>query len=480
MPPARRCLRLLAVGLVLTACVSASGAVLDAVLDRPAAGGRVPALTVRLAGDSLEVTAVSGPVPPSLIAAVIDLNGLDEAGRALAADVAAALTSPSGDAPAVMVAEVSDRLSIRLGPTPVTAAIAETLAESARSLEPAAPRGGTRKALDDAISQLAAGGGTRTASIEVEALRRRAEAHAASARLAALRRLAAYDQLVRVLAVLPGRKTLLLIGGELDTSPGAGLARHWREAFPELPSRTLDTLAASRDLVTALERLGDRAAAHRIAFYPLASVGEAGTVLAVATGGRVLGAGDLHTAAEPAMEVTFVAEPSAWSSPVELTVASPDGDAVRAAARWGPLDPVEVAADRTLGAAALGLADNPLEISATAQPTRNQDDGTAMVPILVTVPVARLELRPEGDRHLGQVVVLTAVAGSPGIDRREFPVEVPAASYAQAMAARAGFVVGVTLAPGRHLIAVGVCDRHSGSSATTLVPVTIAAAPGAP
>jgi hypothetical protein len=50
--------------------------------------------------------------------------------------------------------------------------------------------------------------------------------------------------------------------------------------------------------------------------------------------------------------------------------------------------------DRTLTAAALGITDNPLAISAEGQEQQPRDDGMFLVPIVIKVPLSQLSLLP--------------------------------------------------------------------------------------
>lgn len=470
MPPSRTLTTLAAA--LLGGAVAGAGAwtgTVDVVLEPPMA----PDADVRIALDGVSsvVEGVEPAQPPGLVAVAVDAGWNPAGGAGPEAEAERVVAALGGST--ILLARITDHLELRGSPALPSPDLARTLAAVLAEPLPGTPYGGSNAAVVAAIHELRAAGGTATATVEVEGLRRRAEAHAAACRLGALRRIAALEELVRRLAAVPGRTSVVLIADELETVPGAGIAAAWREAFPDMPSRALEAVASSRDVERALAALEGLSCGYRVAFYPVAATGAFGARLAAATGGLVVGPDDLAAAAEPAHRVRFAVGGPAEPRSGLLSAARSDGGSARAPGRWLPVEPLPAMVDRTLGAATLGLAENPLEVEASPQEPRLREDGTLLVPILVTVPVARLALEAGEGLHRGRVSVLAAVAGGGPPAPREFPLEIPREALEQAVASRAGFVVGVIVEPGRHLAAVGLCDLLASSWSTVLVPISV-------
>ncbi len=71
--------------------------------------------------------------------------------------------------------------------------------------------------------------------------------------------------------------------------------------------------------------------------------------------------------------------------------------------------------DRTLAAAVHGFDDNPLGITvATNGAFVPRDDGTVLVPVIITVPIGELVLIPSEDEHRGQISILLTVKDDRG------------------------------------------------------------------
>jgi len=452
----------------LAPALLAAEATLDAVPDPLSA---VATATVTLDGAPLAVRALGELVPPSVVAVAIDPVGLAPEVRRTVLAAAARQAAVEGG-PLVVAAEIGDGLAVRL---PASRPGQGAEAALARLGEP--PSAHSPPHDDDAIlaaiAELAGGGGTSTSMVEVQALLRRVEAEVSRRRLATLRRIAAVDELVVDLAAAPGRKTLVLVAGALDTQPGRRLAAAWNEAFPDAPSRTLDALAAaSGEVASALDELADHAVARRVALYPVAVVGPEGERLAARTGGRVVDAASLAAAAEAARELS-VELPRAAPDDARLTVRFGDHEA-RAPRRLATADPAELAADRAVGAARLGVAHNPLQLEVSSRPTRQREDGSRVVPLVVSVPIVRLSLADADDGgRVGRVAIFTAAADQRRADRHDFPITITPDTITQAMAGRAGFVVGVELPPGEQLVAVGLLDTIGGGSSTALVRLAV-------
>jgi hypothetical protein len=459
--------------IVVLGFVSGAAAAAEAILDIIPAGGTpsIKSAILTLDGTPAVVEALGEPTPPTAVAVVVGSSGLAPGARRDLLAAAARLNAAEGG-PLVLAAVVDDGLTVPLRTTPPGEEAAAALArlEAGPSV---GPRDDTRAGLVESIAELAAAGGTATSMVDVQALLRRVESHISRRRIATLRRIAAIDELVRCLAAIPGRKALLLISGELPSRPGEELARAWNGAFPDAGSRTLAALAgAGGDVTSFLDALAADAAARRVALYPTRSLGDAAARLAIATGGRVVDLGSLGDVMERACELRFVPPDGAAAGAGRVAVRM-GGHEARTPARWVAADAAAVAADRTLGAVRLGAADNPLELTVSIRPTHVRDDGTRVVPLMVSVPIARLVLADVDGGREGRVAVFTAASGRREVDRQDFPISLPESSFEKAMTSRAGFVVGVELAPGNHLVAVGLLDVIAGASSAMLIRLTV-------
>jgi hypothetical protein len=134
--------------------------------------------------------------------------------------------------------------------------------------------------------------------------------------------------------------------------------------------------------------------------------------------------------------------------------------------------------DRTLAAAVHGIDDNPLGITlATNGAFVPRDDGTVLVPVIITVPIGELLLIPSEDEHRGQISILLTVKDDRGRlsppQIREYPVPVPNHELASALNQGAGFTMRLAMRPGRQRIAVGVRDDIARTEAVTAIELFV-------
>ena len=135
-------------------------------------------------------------------------------------------------------------------------------------------------------------------------------------------------------------------------------------------------------------------------------------------------------------------------------------------------------ADRTLAAAVYGHADNPLGITvATNGEIVARDDGTFLVPVIITVPIGQLVLIPSEEEHRGQISILLLVRDQGGDlsapVRREYPVAIPNALLTTALTQGAGFTIRLGVGEGKQRIAVGLRDEIAGSDSVTLLELEL-------
>jgi hypothetical protein len=133
--------------------------------------------------------------------------------------------------------------------------------------------------------------------------------------------------------------------------------------------------------------------------------------------------------------------------------------------------------DRTLAAATLGIANNPLGIALTTQAQEPRPEGGFLVPVELKIPLGDLVLMPEGDHHAANISVVSVVRDDYGrlsdVHEREYPIEIANDQLLSAVSQRAGFVLGMVLREGPHRIAISVQDTNSMIESTAYVDVVV-------
>ena len=134
-------------------------------------------------------------------------------------------------------------------------------------------------------------------------------------------------------------------------------------------------------------------------------------------------------------------------------------------------------AARTLTAAMLGVAANPLGIGVECQQQESREDGTYLVPVTVRIPIGDLVLMPEGENHAARISLFSVVRDDRGrlsdVHERAYPIEIANDQLLSAVAQRAEFVVGMVLRDGPHRIAVSIRDDRSLIESTGFVDVVV-------
>jgi hypothetical protein len=332
--------------------------------------------------------------------------------------------------------------------------------------------------------------------------------------------------MIRSLSGLNGRKAILLVTDGVEARPGELLYRAWGQVFGEVPAFKIDSqrafLQASRnDLSNQFEELARFANGHRVSFYTLSATGAAITRsvsaetrrmdeerlvidqemsaevlmahMAGTTGGRPLVnspalAGQLNEVSqELASYYSLAFEPQhLGDGKYHRLKVNVDRDGVRLRHRDGYLDVplAERINNMTLAAAIHGVADNPLGITAaTNGEIIKREDGTYLVPVIITVPIGQLVLIPSFDKHQGRISIHITVRDLRGdlspMVRREYPIEVPNDLLAGVLGQSAAFTMRLAVRPGRERIAVGLKDEISQTEAVTFFEVEVGDIPGA-
>ncbi len=327
-------------------------------------------------------------------------------------------------------------------------------------------------------------------------------------------------RLIRSLSGLNGRKAILLVSDGIEARPGEALYRAWGQVFEQVPAFRVDAqrafLQASRnDLSGEFSEIAQFANGHRVSFYTLSAAG-ARQAQAVSAETRLMD--EQRIAIDQGMSEELLMANMAGSTGGRFLVNSPgladqlnevseelasyyslafkpnhlgDGEYHRLEVkverkgvvvrhREGYLDVPrsERMIDRTLAAAVHGVADNPLGIAvATHGEIIERDDGTFLVPVIITVPIGQLVLIPTEEEHQGRISILLAVrdqrGGLSNPTSREYPVTIPNELLTTALSESAGFTMRLGVRPGKQRIAVGLRDEIASTESITFIEVDI-------
>jgi VWFA-related protein len=327
------------------------------------------------------------------------------------------------------------------------------------------------------------------------------------------------------LSALPGLKTLIYLGDQLETTPGRGMLTFIDAVCPPALRDDL-TLELSVDLVDRFEHLTAHANTNRVTFYPFQTGGLETSLLmsaempstdflsrgglidasmrgnertglafiAAQTGGRtVFNRNRFET------ELATVAEE--MESYYSLAYVPPHGgdgrthrievkvrDGVSHSPGGPPAKRVEVRyrrgyrdkgddvrmAERIEAVAHLGLVSNPLEVRLGAGSLELQEDGTYRLPLHVLVPSGKPTYLPGAEAPQAQLeLVATAYDAQDQVvfsTRSNFEVGQPPAGEPTTL----DLVADLQIGPGRHVVVVGLRDRLSREASYVSTAVEIA------
>ncbi len=333
--------------------------------------------------------------------------------------------------------------------------------------------------------------------------------------------LEAFEEFVRSLRGVPGRKAVLWVGS-LEVRPGESLFRAWDQLFHDVRGQTVNPLmeAMQFDMTPDLRDFVDVANSHRVTLYTLGPLTagrdlslttelrpfdtgnrpghlgqqdewgeeEAQLIMSDLTGGEMLSdSGDLsRQLGQIAVDLgTYYSlayvPPAPGSDEVhKITVkVNHDGAELRYRRSYRDLGVQDRAADRTLAAAVLGVADNPLGITLEPREQEIREDGNYLVPVSIRIPIGGLILLPDADRHTAQVSVFSVVRDSEGrlsdVYGRSYPIEIDNVNLLTAVGQQAEFVFGLVLREGPHRIAIGVRDDGSSTESIAYIEVVVGA-----
>ncbi len=366
----------------------------------------------------------------------------------------------------------------------------------------------------------------RFSGAESQPILSRIQAYAAQEYDRGVRSLQQIEHVVLTLAGVPGRKMLLYVAEGIPTRPGEGLFVEWRNRFgggspdAEIGLRRFDfntdyvrsvgrfdlganmlnlARAANRAGVTlyTIDAEGDHGGIIRSALTEQGATSETLSVInenyrepleyaAKATGGRFLtSSGKL---AEQLVEVVgdldsfyslgFTA-PAGWEpgSDHDIRVKlKSKGFRVRHREEVRLPEPDEREAGATLAALRYQAANNPLGLRAAPASGTVRTDGTAVVPVMLEIPIARLEFLPEGEAQAGSLSIYVSTKDAKGdaskVQKIPFHLAIPNEVMDRARTDSARYELPVVLRPGDQQLAIGVRDNVGGVFSAVRVDVS--------
>lgn len=352
-----------------------------------------------------------------------------------------------------------------------------------------------------------------TARVIYDGIRRYSEERATESRGT----LAALTGFVDTLAGLPGRKSLLYVGGGLSLRPGESLFRAWEKKLGQLRSKMgaspLDTLHS--DLTAAFNTMVQHANGDRVTFYTLGATEGLGGLsvatgtaswtpelealekanlvdsllrLADGTGGLAsVNAGDpgpalasMNDDFQSYYSLGFVpmmvpgAKSEGQDRKVEVAVRSRRDLVVRSRSGHRERSDRERMTDRTLAALLLDPGQNPLDLALEFTRETKKDDGQLALEVLVKFPLSRLVLLPSGDFHEGKVSIWVSARDLGGrispVRDVAIPIRVPNDQVLTALGQNAAYKMQLVLRAEEQRIAVAVRDELGNVESAVSVP----------
>lgn len=365
----------------------------------------------------------------------------------------------------------------------------------------------------------------RTVDLDSGSLRARIQAYAAQEHARSLNAIQQLERVVGTMAGIPGRKALLYVAEAMPSRPGEGLYVEWRNRFGGGSNggagmRRIDfsddytRSVGNYDLTQSMEAMALKANSAGVTMYAIDAEGNHGgmvrsalteqgatseTISVVdesyraplefatqATGGRLLRSSgslvkelakitrDFDTFYSLGFTPAADWEPGSNHS-VQVKVKG-KGRTVRHREEIRLPRPGERAAGATVAALMYQSQNNPLDIKANPGTVTPRDDGNAVVPVLIEIPVGSLVLVPNGETHDASVSIFVSVKdqdGNPGkVQSVPFHLNIPADKVEEAKQNSAHYPLPVVLRPGDREVAVSVQDDINGSLSTVRVDVS--------
>ena len=315
--------------------------------------------------------------------------------------------------------------------------------------------------------------------------------------------MASMGTFIESLAGFPGRKVVFYIGNGISLQPGESLFLKWEKRFGDAnlePGFSAPLEASRSSLSNDFRGVVARANADRVMFYAIDARGSAslrgGTAeqailnpepgtevseemgkqqslayLASATGGTTIAStpGPSPALAQALTDLqTYYSlgypAPRMGDGKDHTITVKVRRDAVKVRYRTHYLDKTadERVIERNLSALLHNSGSNSLDVDVSVGTPSRRDSGTFVVPLLVTVPLGKLVLLPEGDAHRGSVTMFIAAKDlddriTPPV-KRVFPIKIPDEHLDAALGQNARFVFEMVMTRGPQTVAVSVRD----------------------
>ncbi len=354
----------------------------------------------------------------------------------------------------------------------------------------------------------------RTTLANDQVLISRIRAYAAEEYARGIRTLRQIESVISTLAGVSGRKLLLYVGEGVPTRPGEGMYVEFRNRFsgPErgLPHQDFNTDYTREigrfDLTEPMRQLADAANRAGVTLYAIdaepshggeirsalteqGATSEAITAVdenyrepleyaSKATGGRLLQSSG--TLGEQLVELTRgfstfyslgFAPPAGWQPgserELEIRVRGRKGLEVNHREKvWLPrADDREASA--TVAALMYHTLDNPLGVRATPGLAAPREDGNAVLPVNLEIPIANLQFLPRNGTQAGSLSIFVSTrdaAGNPSrVQKIPFHLAIPDDKMEQASADSAHYPLPLVLRPGDQQVAIGIRDDVAGN-----------------
>ena len=366
----------------------------------------------------------------------------------------------------------------------------------------------------------------RSVDLDPTSLLTRIQAYAAQEHARSLRSLQQLERVIATVAGAPGRRAVLYVTEGIPTRPGEGLYVEWRNRFgggnPQAGagmrrsdfnddynrgvgnfdlSQTMEKVAAKANrmgvTLYAVDAEGNHGGTIRSALTEQGGTSESESVVNAnyraplefatqATGGRLLRssgtlAGELIKMVrdfDTFYSIGFKA-PKDWQAgsnhDIKIKVKRKNLTVRhRTEVRLPGADEKEAGA--TVAALLYQSPNNPLNIKATPGSEAPREDGTAVLPVLLEIPVGGLVLVPQGETHNASVAIFVSVKdkdGNPGqVQKIPFHLNIPAEMVEQAKKDTAHYSLPVVLRPGDTQVAISVRDDVNGTLSTVRVDIS--------
>ena len=214
--------------------------------------------------------------------------------------------------------------------------------------------------------------------------------------------------------------------------------------------------------------LGNRASENE---RPLSNMREALELMAASTGGQSMVAGQdvsaflvrTDEAGAARYSLGFVPE-EGTSGFHELRVKAKRGMRLRYRESYVAKSPMDLLADRAVGALTLGWVDNQHEVELELDSQTPSGDGNFDVTVLMAFPIRQLSLAEEGGIHSANcrvaVVVLNSLGQLSSPQFMEIPLQISADQLEDALAQHFGARLNLRLPAGQQQVAIGLWDEN--------------------